>query len=726
MRTKSVSAALLVGAALMLCSGRALGQTTATWTTPTSGNWTTMMVWDIAPSFPNNNGGNTFNAVVGVAGAAYGVTLDQNITIENFTLTSADATLLYGGAFTLQLNQNLTTSGAVINGANQGGQILVNGVTNIGSGVVQNLSRLQGNGVVNYNPTTTTCEIEDTDVIHNDGHANIIGTQDIVLRNNARLINNAACVFTIANNQQVRWDNSGTRPSIINSGDLIRDTGTGVADLSGVTLTNTGVIETRTGTLRTDQLTLAGSTLSGGTYRILGGSFDVVGQSITDNAAVVELGAGGGSFNAFGNVSTNQAAGTIRVSGGRTFTTTGSLLNSGTLDVRASSTLAIPTGSTLGNVSGSTLSGGTFVVAGTLQAPNLAGLTTIATSLTLDGAASQVVNLSNTDALAGVTAVASGGTLGIINGRNFTSASNLTLGATGTIRVGAGSTFTVNGTITNFSTGIFTDGQLAVTGRLQFNNADISTVAANLSLDDPTAQIVDQANLDAFRNLASVTSAGTLSVSNGRNLSTSGSLANAGTLRVGAAGTSATTLTVPGALNQTGGSTTLANGTITATGGFNLTGGTLNGNGTINGNLVSSGVIRPGASAGLLAVTGDLQQQLDGRLSIEIGGLARGVASNGYDAIDVTGLLAFEGRAAGELSLALINSFRPQLGDEFRILSFGSRDGVFATVSGTQLGGGLWFEVLYSQTAVTLVVVPAPGVLGLAGLTGLLVARRRR
>lgn len=724
MRTKFVSGALFAG--LLIGAGRAHGQTTATWSTPTSGNWTTMTVWDTAPVFPNNNGPNTYNAVIGVTGAAYSVTLDQDITIENFDLTSTDATLLYDGARTLQVNQDLTLSSSAINGNNLGGQIIVNGVTNIGSGTYQGLSRILGNGMVNYNPTTTVSEIDDTDIVHNDGRANVIGTQDIVLGNNARILNNAPCIMTIANDQQIRWNNAGTRSSIINSGMLVRDTGTGIADISGVTLTNTGTIETRTGTLRTDQLTLAGTTLSGGTYTILGGSFDVVGQSITDNAATVEFGAGAGTFAAFAGVTTNQPAGTIRVSGGRTFTTGGSLQNNGMLDVQAASTFAIPSGSTLGNVAGGTITGGSFMVAGTLRAQNLAGITTVAANVMLSGVGSQITNLASVDALTNVSTIASGGTLGVSNGRNFTTSGDLTLGATGTIRVGSGSAFVVSGTITNFASGTFTDGQLAVTGTLRFNDADISTVAANLSLDDPGAQIVDQANQDAFRNLSAVTSAGSLSISNGRNLSTSGALANAGALAVGGAGTNATSLTVAGALNQSAGSTTLANGSITASGGFNLMGGTLNGNGSINGNLVSHGVVSPGASPGLLAVVGDVQQMLDGALNMQIGGLNRGVAIAGYDALDITGQLAFQNQAAGELNISLIDGFVPQYGQEFRIVSFASRDGVFAGITGLEISGNLRFDVLYAPTEITLVVVPCPGVLGVLSGLGVVALRRRR
>lgn len=685
-----------------------------------------MMVWDIAPVFPNNNGPNTFNAVIGIGGAAYGVTLDQDITIESFDLTSPDATLLYDGAHTLQINQNLTLDSAAVDGQALGGQIIVGGITTIGSGTYRGLGRILGNGVVNYAATGGVTEIDDTDVVHNDGQANVVGTQDIVLGDNARILNNASSTMTIANDRQIRWNSAGTRSSIVNAGTIVRDTGTGVADLSGVTLINTGSVETRTGTLRLDRLSLAGTTLSGGTYRIMGGNLDVVGQTIAGNAATVEFGAGAGTFAAFGGVTTNQSAGTIRVSGGRTFTTGGDLQNDGKIEVQAASTFAIPGGSALTNVSGGSITGGTFMVAGTLRAQNLSAITTVAATVVLDGAGSRVTDLSDVDALTSVATVASGGTLGVMGGRNFTTAGDLTLGGTGAVAVGSGSTFEVNGTITNFAGGVFTDGRLTVSGTLRFNDADISTVAADLSLNEPGAQIVNQSNQDAFQNLATVTSAGSLSISNGRDLSTTGTLANAGALNVGAPGGAATTLTVAGAFNQTSGATTLANGTINAAGGFNLMGGLLSGNGTINGSMVSHGSISPGASPGLLAVVGDVQQMLDGAINIQIGGLGRGVAVAGYDAVDISGALTFENQAAGELNVSLIDGFVPRLGDAFHIVSFGSHDGGFGGVTGLEISGILRFEVLYSVTEITLVVVPGPGVLGFACGVGLAACRRRR
>src|SRR5688572_5277110 len=57
-----------------------------------SGDWGTAGNWNPAV-VPNNNGPNTFNALLRVAGSPYTVTLDLDVTIENFTLDSPSATL---------------------------------------------------------------------------------------------------------------------------------------------------------------------------------------------------------------------------------------------------------------------------------------------------------------------------------------------------------------------------------------------------------------------------------------------------------------------------------------------------------------------------------------------------------------------------------------------------------------------------------------------------------
>jgi len=708
-----------------LATAAAHGQTPANWLGPTSGNWTNPARWSTNPAFPNN-GGPTYNVTISASGSPYVVTLDQNITIVNMTMNSPDLTLLHGGAFTLRTTQNLSIGGgAVIDGGGFAATVQVDGTTTLQNTSLRRIPIFRSLGPIIYsNPGTIT--IDDSQVDHADGSAVMTGGGDMVITNGGSINNGAGCDWRMQDNRQIRWDSNGAQPTITNLGTLVRDVSAGTTELLDVTFVNSGTLETRTGTFRTNGLAVntVGNRLTGGTYRVLDGSLDLVGQTVLINEATVELGVGAGTFAAFNALQTNAATGTFTVDGARTFTTAGSFGNTGTLNVRAGATVEVPGGSLLQNVVGNELTGGVFNIAGTLRAPNLDSVNSVSSRVVLDGPTSRLVNPLDVDALASLATIASGGELGVINGRTFTTTGDLTLGGTGRLTVGAGSQFTVNGTITNLAAGTFSSGQLAVAGTLRFNDADINTIAGDLTLDDAGASIVDQNNLDAFRNLSAVAGAGRLALSNGRNLAVSGPLSNAGNLTVGVQGnTTPTSLTVSGALTQTAGVTSLSAGSITAPGGFLLQGGALQGNGTINGDMVVDGVIRPGFSPGLLMVTGDVQQSTNAMMEFELGGYARGVVG-GYDGVDITGDLTFDAGSAGTLQIALLGGFVPAYGDTFQLINAGTVTGQFASVTGGAIPGGLRFEVVYAPGGISLVVVPAPAaallILGLCG------SRRRR
>ena len=82
------------------------GDFDAVWSGPASGLWEDAAKWDSDPLFPNN-GEATFDATIGARAARYEVTLGADITIENLSLTSPDATFAHTGG-TLQINHDLT------------------------------------------------------------------------------------------------------------------------------------------------------------------------------------------------------------------------------------------------------------------------------------------------------------------------------------------------------------------------------------------------------------------------------------------------------------------------------------------------------------------------------------------------------------------------------------------------------------------------------------------
>jgi T5SS/PEP-CTERM-associated repeat protein len=86
-----------------------------------------------------------------------------------------------------------------------------------------------------------------------------------------------------------------------------------------------------------------------------------------------------------------------------------------------------------------------------------------------------------------------------------------------------------------------------------------------------------------------------------------------------------------------------------------LPGGTLSGKGTIHANTINRGLVRPGASPGIIAIDGDYTQQSDGTLEIEIAGLVPGAE---HDQVQVAGQASID----GSIEFPITNGFIPQAG----------------------------------------------------------------
>jgi hypothetical protein len=115
----------------------------------------------------------------------------------------------------------------------------------------------------------------------------------------------------------------------------------------------------------------------------------------------------------------------------------------------------------------------------------------------------------------------------------------------------------------------------------------------------------------------------------------------------------------------------------------------------------SAGQTGPGLSPGILGISGSYTQASLGSFAVEIGGLTAGT---GHDRLDVSNVATL----AGALQATLVNGFIPSPGDEFTILTCGSRTGTFATTSLPSLPPGLQWRVDYFATAVKLVVLLVP------------------
>ena len=154
---------------------------------------------------------------------------------------------------------------------------------------------------------------------------------------------------------------------------------------------------------------------------------------------------------------------------------------------------------------------------------------------------------------------------------------------------------------------------------------------------------------------------------------------------------------------QTSGSTLLDGGGLSTSTTLNIQGGALGGEGTITGNVTTSdgGAVAPGLSSGTLFIIGNYTQTPTGVIDIEVAGLIEGAE---FDRLNISNFAAVD----GTLNVTLINGFEPDLGDSMQILTFSSRTGEFANITGLDIGSGKRFEASYNSDSVTLFVVPAP------------------
>jgi len=131
----------------------------------------------------------------------------------------------------------------------------------------------------------------------------------------------------------------------------------------------------------------------------------------------------------------------------------------------------------------------------------------------------------------------------------------------------------------------------------------------------------------------------------------------------------------------------------------------LTGSGAIVGGIVNEGRVAPGNSPGIIQ-TDSYTQADDATVTFEIGGLTPGpgaeVTDNGYDQINVTGTATL----AGTLDIDLINSFTPEVGQSFELMTWGAVNGKFDAGEGLfGFGdGGLYFDIKQTDSALILTV----------------------
>lgn len=305
-----------------------------------------------------------------------------------------------------------------------------------------------------------------------------------------------------------------------------------------------------------------------------------------------------------------------------------------------------------------------------------------------NGASATITNAAGFGSNFGSTTVESGGRLAFSG--NTATGEPISLagdgGGEGALHIGAGQQVALTGAVT-----IDPDDPAAT--RIQLNQGAVLSVGAGL----------DASSAEAPLQLA--TSAGSqLTVSNG--LATGAGLVKSGAgavtvggdvVLVGETEVEAGKLTLTGPTQLTDHFDVAAGATLAISGSHTFSSSArLTGNGLVQGSFNFPGSIAPGASAGGMAVEGNLA--LSGTLEIEIGGETPQID---YDQLHIIGA----GVLGGTAEISLVNNYAPGIGDSFTIVT-GTKPlvGLFEALILPGLSGGLGWDVNYLTNAVQLSV----------------------
>jgi hypothetical protein len=235
------------------------------------------------------------------------------------------------------------------------------------------------------------------------------------------------------------------------------------------------------------------------------------------------------------------------------------------------------------NFSGGTLSSTRFTLfsqgaAATVQFTGANIVTLSNTSVSLTGSNVHIIDENGNDGLRNLAVIGTGSGLSV-SALDYVQTGNLTVnGFIGLNDSGLNTSFTINGSLTNFDSGSRTltggsfdvrhDGSGTATNVVfKFNGADIVNNAASISLSAPTTKIVDQNGADALRNFAHNLAAGSITLTD-HNFSSTGAFTNDGTIFLTGQNLP-TTFTVNGPLtNFDAASKTLTSGTYSIFGSF--------------------------------------------------------------------------------------------------------------------------------------------------------------
>jgi len=345
-----------------------------------------------------------------------------------------------------------------------------------------------------------------------------------------------------------------------NTGGTISASQTGLVNLNaGNPATNTGLIQAVSGGTISLNLNLNNA---GGTVLAQGTS-----SQIAVNGGIVAY----GTIQATSGGSVILNAGTIEnaiLTGGGTFTSAGGSLSTVTLGSGAS--VGIQNGTTSG-LSGTLTNQGTLAVGGASQATilNVIGPVTLTGGGTVTLANGQYSDIGNGNASisntltnqnntivgsgqigaasttyggggpgAGLTLVNQSGGRIEATGSAGLSLTPISLTNYGTLRADSGSVLSVVGPLTNWNGATLTGGTFAaLNGTIAFTGAHVIDNAATIVLSGANSALRDTSGNDGLRGLAANLAGGSLTVTEGRTLTTPGAFSNGGQLVIGPGGT---------------------------------------------------------------------------------------------------------------------------------------------------------------------------------------------
>ena len=241
---------------------------------------------------------------------------------------------------------------------------------------------------------------------------------------------------------------SGETLTLTGSGDFVMGDGTNNSYNNNISLSGPGTLVNQSTITGSGQIKYEANITNQGT----------ISANVPEGSAVVLLevcceGSGG----EISNSGTMEAAN----GGGLEIFPNNNFTNTGTIEAQVNSTVHISNPFT--NLNNNTLTGGTYIVAGTLMIPG--NINTNAAKIVLNGVASQILN-PNTNALTDFATNAPKASFILSGKQSFTSAGTFT--NQGSITIGRGSTFTVGSGGSYEQTG----GKTAVNGKLTVSSTE--------------------------------------------------------------------------------------------------------------------------------------------------------------------------------------------------------------------------------------------------------------